>query len=59
MLKLYARWTTGEANVRPYLATECDNVKDCEKWRQQIVREVAKMVAQIQNAGTSKRNHCS
>jgi len=41
----------GEASLRPYLATECDNVKDCERWRQQIVREVAKMVAQIQNAG--------
>jgi len=41
----------GESNIRPYLATECNTVKECERWRQQIVREVAKMVAQIQNAG--------
>ncbi|CAH3026538.1 unnamed protein product [Porites evermanni] len=36
---------------RPFLATECDNLQEAEKWRHQIVREVAKKVAQIQNAG--------
>eukprot|EP00041_Stephanoeca_diplocostata_P031641 m.990821 g.990821 ORF g.990821 m.990821 type:complete len:292 (-) comp24001_c0_seq29:1738-2613(-) len=41
----------GEAARRPYLATECDTVKECERWRHQIVREIAKGVAQIQNAG--------
>ena len=23
---------------RPYLATECHNLKECEKWRLQIIR---------------------
>ena len=36
---------------RPYLATHCDNVKEAEKWRLQIVREISKKVSQIQNAG--------
>jgi len=36
---------------RPFLATECDNLQEAEKWRHQIIREVAKKVAQIQNAG--------
>lgn len=36
---------------RPYLATECSNLKDCERWRVQIIREISKKVSQIQNAG--------
>lgn len=36
---------------RPYLATECDNVRSCERWRLQIVREISKKVSQIQNPG--------
>lgn len=36
---------------RPYLATECDDVKEAEKWRIQIIREISKKVSQIQNAG--------
>jgi len=36
---------------RPYLATECDNVKDAERWRIQIIREISKKVSQIQNPG--------
>lgn len=36
---------------RPYLATQCDNVKEAEKWRLQIIREISKKVSQIQNAG--------
>ncbi|KAJ8973339.1 hypothetical protein NQ317_004651 [Molorchus minor] len=36
---------------RPYLASECKSLYACEKWRMQIIREVAKKVAQIQNAG--------
>ncbi|TRY70199.1 hypothetical protein TCAL_01209 [Tigriopus californicus] len=36
---------------RPYLASECSNLKDCEKWRLQIIREISKKVSQIQNAG--------
>ena len=34
---------------RPYLATECDNLHKAEKWRRQIISEVSRKVAQIQN----------
>ena len=40
-----------KAERRPYLATHCDNLKDAERWRLQIVREISKKVSQIQNAG--------
>ncbi|XP_025832051.1 pre-mRNA-splicing factor ISY1 homolog [Agrilus planipennis] len=36
---------------RPYLASECKSLYACEKWRMQVIREIAKKVAQIQNAG--------
>ena len=36
---------------RPFLATECNNLREAEKWRHQIIREISKKVAQIQNAG--------
>jgi pre-mRNA-splicing factor ISY1 len=36
---------------RPYLATECDNVSQCEIFRQQIIRDISKSVTAIQNAG--------
>lgn len=41
----------GDKERRPYLATECTDVRKCEKWRRQIIGEVSKKVAQIQNAG--------
>ncbi|KAK4875234.1 hypothetical protein RN001_011656 [Aquatica leii] len=53
-----ARWRAAQLGEndkhkkrRPYLATECKNLYACEKWRMQIIREIAKKVAQIQNAG--------
>ncbi|CAF1195292.1 unnamed protein product [Adineta ricciae] len=36
---------------RPALASEETNVKKAERWRYQVVREIARKVAQIQNAG--------
>lgn len=36
---------------RPYVASECSSVKECEKWRADILRVAAKKIAQIQNAG--------
>lgn len=36
---------------RPYLSTLCESIPACEKWRLQIIRDVAKKVSQIQNAG--------
>ena len=39
---------------RPYLATECDDLHKCEKWRRQIIGEVSRKVAQIQNGNQSQ-----
>lgn len=36
---------------RPYLATDCDDLHQAEKWRRQILGEISRKVAQIQNAG--------
>ncbi|KAI8504321.1 PREDICTED: pre-mRNA-splicing factor ISY1 homolog [Branchiostoma belcheri] len=36
---------------RPFLASEENDLGKAEKWRHQIIREVAKKVSQIQNAG--------
>mmetsp|Transcript_1474 Transcript_1474/g.2792 ORF Transcript_1474/g.2792 Transcript_1474/m.2792 type:complete len:300 (-) Transcript_1474:327-1226(-) len=36
---------------RPVLASDCDNIIDAEKWRQQILREIGKKVTEIQNSG--------
>jgi len=36
---------------RPYLASECDNVQEAERWRQQTIRDISKSVTAIQNAG--------
>lgn len=41
----------GNQERRPYLASECGDLASADKWRMQIVREIAKKVAQIQNAG--------
>lgn len=36
---------------RPYLSTLVESLPEAEKWRIQIIRDVAKKVSQIQNAG--------
>merc|ERR1719203_1785676 len=36
---------------RPYLASECDNIQEAERWRHQVIREISKSVTAIQNAG--------
>jgi len=36
---------------RPYLSSQCSDVRECEKWRLQIIREISRKVTQIQNAG--------
>ncbi|KAI9913280.1 hypothetical protein PsorP6_006251 [Peronosclerospora sorghi] len=35
------------------MASECDNLRDAERWRRQIIREISKTVADIQNDGSS------
>ena len=41
----------GPEKRRPYIAAECDNLKDANRWRSQLIGEIAKLVAEIQNAG--------
>ncbi|KAK9826190.1 hypothetical protein WJX81_006192 [Elliptochloris bilobata] len=41
----------GPREKRPYLATECHDVNEADKWRQQILREIGRKVMEIQNAG--------
>jgi len=36
---------------RPYLSTLCESLPEAEKWRMTIIRDIAKKVSQIQNAG--------
>lgn len=36
---------------RPYLASECRDLSEADKWRQQIMREIGRKVAEIQNEG--------
>lgn len=41
----------GPKQRRPYLATECHDLNEADKWRQQILREIGRKVMEIQNAG--------
>nr|CAG4652002.1 EOG090X09UC [Triops cancriformis] len=36
---------------RPWLASDCDNLREAERWRGQIIREISRKTSQIQNAG--------
>lgn len=38
---------------RPRLASECNNLGDAERWRQQVIRDVSRKVSKIQDAGLS------
>jgi pre-mRNA-splicing factor ISY1 len=35
---------------RPSLSLDCNNLQECERWRGQIIKEITKKVADIQNA---------
>lgn len=55
---MFNRWVKGkqdalkgERDRRPYLATECKDLNQADKWRQEILREIGKKVMEIQNAG--------
>ncbi|KXZ56754.1 hypothetical protein GPECTOR_1g68 [Gonium pectorale] len=41
----------GPKAKRPYLASECRDLVEADKWRSQIVREIGKKVMEIQNEG--------
>merc|ERR1719172_502404 len=36
---------------RPKIASEVTTIKECEHWRSDLIRGVAKKIAEIQNAG--------
>ena len=42
---------------RPYLASECHDLNDADKWRAQILREIGKKVMEIQNAGLGEHKY--
>ncbi|CAG9461613.1 unnamed protein product [Pedinophyceae sp. YPF-701] len=39
----------GEVKKRPYLASECSDLFEADKWRQQILKEISRKVMEIQN----------
>lgn len=41
----------GKPARRPFLASECDDLADADRWRAQVVREIGSKVMEIQNAG--------
>jgi len=42
---------TDDKTKRPYLASECEDLGDCERYRHQIIKEMSKKVSLIQNEG--------
>ena len=55
---MFNRWVSGKQTAiaggkgrRPFLASECRDLDQADKWRQEILREVGKLVMEIQNAG--------
>ena len=42
---------TTERKRRPFLASDCDDLADAERFRLDIIRQISKRVTQIQNAG--------
>lgn len=40
----------GRNDRRPRLASSCDNLKDCERWRGEILREISRKVSKIQDS---------
>lgn len=41
----------GGRERRPYLASECKVLPEAERWRRQVIGEISRKVAEIQNAG--------
>lgn len=36
---------------RPYLVTECTDLKEAQKWRLDVIKSISRKVTHIQNAG--------
>jgi len=54
MLNRFLKWKEEERQKprerRPYIASECKNLVDAEKWRMDLLRNIGKKVTEIQNA---------
>jgi len=44
-------YAKGEKQRRPFLSSDCHDLSEAEKWRRQVIKEITKKVAEIQNAG--------
>ena len=42
---------TGPKKLRPFLASECSDLQEADRWHHQIIREISRKVYEIQNAG--------
>lgn len=42
---------SGPKKLRPFLASECTDLHEADRWHHQIIREVSRKVSEIQNAG--------
>jgi Isy1-like splicing family len=41
----------GPKRLRPFLASECADLHEADRWHHQIIREIGRKVSEIQNAG--------
>lgn len=41
----------GPKKLRPFLASECSDLQEADRWHHQIIREISRKVYEIQNAG--------
>jgi len=49
----------GPKKLRPFLASECIDLQEADKWYWQIIREIGKQVSEIQNPGLGEHRHAS
>lgn len=42
---------SGPKKLRPFLASECTDLHEADRWHHQIIREISRKVSEIQNAG--------
>lgn len=48
------KWVDGKkkeglSTRRPHIASECESLRECEKWRREVLQDVGRKVSQIQN----------
>jgi pre-mRNA-splicing factor ISY1 len=63
MMNRYLKGKTDEVagpkKLRPFLASECSDIHEADKWHHQIIREIGKKVSEIQNAGLGEHRWAS